>query len=242
MIARQNARTSTREAAALALGLVAAIGLGCASAKVTPGSRISDATTLPKPGVVLVYDFAVTADDVVVNTFGHAFESEETNRSKEDEAAYAAANSLSEELVKQLRERGIHAERASRSSAPPLNAIVLKGQFLSVKTGSRTKRMLIGFGAGSSGLTVRVQAYQQTQSGLLRIAQAEAEASGSKMPGMAVPVAGGAAMGTAGMSAVISGGMNIAKETRGAVNPDAARMAGKIVERAKAFYERQGWL
>jgi hypothetical protein len=62
------------------------------------------------------------------------------------------------------------------------------------------------------------------------------------MPGMAVPVAGGAIAGTAATSAVISGGMNIAKETRGAMNPDAARMAKKIADRAQAFYERQGWL
>jgi hypothetical protein len=62
------------------------------------------------------------------------------------------------------------------------------------------------------------------------------------MPGMAVPVAGGAAMGSAATSAVISGGMNIAKEASGAINPDAKRMAGEIAERAKAFYVRQGWL
>jgi transcription elongation factor len=87
-----------------------------------------------------------------------------------------------------------------------------------------------------------VQAYQATQRGLRRIAEAEADASGSKMPGMAIPVAGGAAMGSAATSAVISGGMNIAKETKGALNPDAERMAKKIAERAKAFYVRQGWL
>lgn len=102
--------------------------------------------------------------------------------------------------------------------------------------------MIIGFGAGSSELRARVQAYQATQHGLRRLAEAEAEASGSKMPGMAIPVAGGAAMGTAATSAIISGGMNIAKETRGAMNPDAERMAKKIAERAKAFYVRQGWL
>ena len=242
MIARRNARTSTRAGVALALVLTASIGLGCASAKVTTISKIADETTLPQPGVVLVYDFAVTADDVVEDSFGAEFHTEAAERSEETQLAYQTANTLSEELVKQLRERGIHAERASRSSAPPLNAIVLKGQFLTIDAGSRFKRMVIGFGAGSSELTARVQAYQQTEHGLRRIAEAETEASGSKMPGMAVPVAGGAAMGNAGMSAVISGGMNIAKETRGAMNPDAARMAKKIADRAHAFYERQGWL
>jgi transcription elongation factor len=102
--------------------------------------------------------------------------------------------------------------------------------------------MVIGFGAGSSELRAHVQAYQATEHGLQRIAKAEAEATGSKMPGMAIPVAGGAAMGSAATSAVISGGMNIVKETKGAMNPDAQRMAKEIAGRAKAFYVRQGWL
>ena len=102
--------------------------------------------------------------------------------------------------------------------------------------------MTIGLGAGSTELRAHVQAYQATAHGLVRIAQAEAEAKGSKMPGMAIPMAGGAAMGTLATSAVISGGMNILKETRGALNPDAERMAEQIAERAEAFYRRQGWL
>jgi hypothetical protein len=62
------------------------------------------------------------------------------------------------------------------------------------------------------------------------------------MPGMAVPIAGGAAMGSMATSAAISGGMNIIDETRGVMNPDAKRLAEKIAGRAKAFYVRQGWL
>ena len=78
MIARRNARTPTRSTAALALALAASIGLGCASAKVTTISKIADETTLPQPGAVLVYDFAVTADDVVEDTFGAEFHTEAT--------------------------------------------------------------------------------------------------------------------------------------------------------------------
>ena len=101
--------------------------------------------------------------------------------------------------------------------------------------------MMIRFGAGSSELRARVQAYQATERGLRHIA--EANTSGSKMPGMAVLVAGGAVLGSSvATSAVISGEMNIAKETRGAVNLDAKRMPKTIAERATTFYLRQGWL
>ncbi|MCH8083734.1 MAG: DUF4410 domain-containing protein [Myxococcales bacterium] len=219
-----------------------AVGMGCASAGVTSVVRPSDGSMLQRPGVLLVYDFAVAANDVMIDTLGAQFMSEGEKLTEKEQTARATANAFSVALVEQLRNDGINAQRAERGDIPPLHALVLKGQFITIDEGSRAKRMIIGFGAGSSELRARVQAYQATQSGLRRIAEAEAEASGSKMPGMAIPVAGGAAMGTAATSAVISGGMNIAKETRGAMNPDAQRMAKKIAERAKAFYVRQGWL
>jgi hypothetical protein len=234
-------RSMTPLAGVLILGLMA-IGLGCASASVKPIAGTADQSMLPRPGVFLVYDFAVGADDVVIDTFGSEFQSEGKKLTEEEQTAYATADSLSVAIVEQLRKEGIDAQRARDGDVPPLHAILLKGQFITIDKGSRFKRMVIGFGAGSSELRVRGQAYQVTERGLRRIAEAEAKATGSKMPGMAIPVAGGAAMGSAATSAVISGGMNIAKEAGGAMNPDVKRIAAEIAERAKAFYVRQGWL
>ena len=102
--------------------------------------------------------------------------------------------------------------------------------------------MVIGFGAGSSKLVAQVQVYQALEWGLRRIAEAEATATGSKAPGMAVPLGAGAAVGTMAMSAAISGGMNVVKEVRGGMDADAGRMAEQIAKRAEAYYRRQGWL
>jgi len=237
-----NTRNPMKPYAGILISGLIAIGLGCASASVTTKPGPADGAMLLRPSVVYIYDFAVSADDVVIDTLGADFMSEGEKLSEEERQAYATANALSEAIVAELRKVGINARRANDGDIPPLHALVLKGQFITINEGSRFKRMAIGFGAGSSELRANVQAYQATERGLRRIAEAEAEASGSKMPGMAVPVAGGAVMGSAATSAVISGGMNIAKETRGAMNPDAQRMAEKIAERAKAFYERQGWL
>ncbi len=225
----------------LILGLTV-IGMGCASAGVTSVTKASDGSMMRRPGVLLVYDFAVAANDVMIDTLGAQFMSEGEKLTEKEQTARATANAFSVALVEQLQKDGINAQRAERGDIPPLHALVLKGQFITIDEGSRAKRMVIGFGAGSSELRARVQAYQATESGLRRIAEAEAEATGSKMPGMAIPVAGGAAMGSAATSAVISGGMNIAKEAGGAINPDTKRMAEEIAERAKAFYVRQGWL
>jgi hypothetical protein len=242
MTTNENSRRSMTPLAGILISSLAAIGMGCASAGVTPVAGSADQSMLPRPGVVLVYDFAVGANDVMVDSLGAEFMSEGEKLTEEEQTARATANAFSVTLVEQLRKEGINAQRANDGDVPPLHAIVLKGQFVTIDEGSRFKRMVIGFGAGSSELRARVQAYQATERGLRRIAAAEAEATGSKMPGMAIPVAGGAAMGSAATSAVISGGMNIAKETSGAMNPDAKRMAKEIAERAKAFYVRQGWL
>ena len=218
------------------------VALGCASAKVGSVQRYAEDMPLPKPPVLLVYDFAVSPDDVVQDSLGAEFSPSQTPSSKELKQARMVAATLSDQLVKKLEKRGIHAERADEATLPPVNAMVLKGQFVTIDTGSRIKRMVIGFGAGASKLQVNVQAYQATAYGLRRIAQAEAEAKGSKMPGMAVPMAGGAAMGTLATSAVISGGMNIAQEVQGRMTADAGRLADAIAKRAAAFYKRQGWL
>jgi len=242
MTTNEDTRRSMTPLAGILISGLTAIGMGCASASVTPVAGSANQSTLARPGVVFVYDFAVGADDVMIDTLGAEFMSEGEKLTEQEQTARATASAFSMELVEQLRKEGINAQRAERGDLPPLHAIVLKGQFITIDEGSRIKRMVIGFGAGSSEIRARVQAYQATDRGLRRIAEAEAEATGSKTPGMAVPVAGGAAMGSAATSAVISGGMNITREARGAMNPDAERMAKKIAERAKAFYVRQGWL
>ena len=224
--------------AALAL----CVGLACASANVENVQHYAEDEKLPQPSVFLVYDFAVTPSDVVVDTLGSAFGRSSSPSGKDVAEARQVADSLSSQLVAKLGERGINAARATNERVPPVNAIALKGQFVSMDKGNRAKRMVIGFGAGSSELRVRAQVYQATERGLRRIVQGEAKASGSKMPGMAVPVAGGAAMGAAATSAVVSGGMNVAKEVRGELVTDAGQLAEEIAERAEAFYKRQGWL
>ncbi len=213
----------------------ALVSMGCASASVEPGQRAPD--DLPKPIAILVYDFSVDPADLEGSE-----RSAEPASAEEIELGRATAAALSEQLVAKLREKGIDARRASGITHTPLYAALIKGQFLDIDKGSRLKRVVIGFGAGSSKLEARVQAYQVLPDGTRRIAEAEAVSTGSKMPGMAVPVGVGAAAGTALVSVAVSGGMNIAKEVRGGMDADAGRMADQIAERIIAYYERHGWL
>jgi hypothetical protein len=221
--------------------LAVMLAFGCAKAKI---STIQAAPIGPmaKPPVVLVYDFAVTPEEALTDAFGSYSEGAGQAESEEIQLARATAVSLSVQLVTQLQQKGITAQRALDDRVPPLHALVVRGQFLDVDAGSRLKRMVIGFGAGSSKLVARVQVYRAMDWGLRRIAEVEATASGAKTPGMAVPVGAGAAAGRAATSAAISGGLNVVRERRGGMEADAGRMAEEIAARAEAYYRRQGWL
>ena len=75
--------------------LLIALALGCAGSSITATSPATS-ERIPRPTVVLVYDFAVGPNDVVVDTLGHEFQSEASERSKDEKTAYATASSLSE--------------------------------------------------------------------------------------------------------------------------------------------------
>lgn len=89
-----------------------AIGMGCASASVTPVTKIADGSMLPRPGVLLVYDFAVAANDVMIDTLGAQFMSEGEKLTEKEQTARATANAFSVALVEQLRNDGISAQNA----------------------------------------------------------------------------------------------------------------------------------
>jgi hypothetical protein len=227
---------------ALGVALLAGLLIACAGSGVKNNKRYVAEEDVIRPPVLLVYDFAVHPSDVSAGAASYGYSEESDLSDKELKEGREMANAVSEALVAKLRERGVRARRASRHEEPPLHALLLEGQFVTIKKGSALARTVIGFGAGSTKLEARVQAYQATESGLHRIADADVSAHGSRKPGMAVPVAGGAAMGTAAVSAAVSGGLSVVSEVQGKRNPDASRMAEQIAERVAGFYERRGWL
>ena len=69
---------------------------------------------------------------------------------KQSEEGHKIAASLSQQLVEQLAQRGVRARRATWSEYPPLDAILIEGQFVSIDKGSTVMRTVVGFGAGAS--------------------------------------------------------------------------------------------
>ncbi len=210
----------------LVVSLLLSLVVGCAGGSGRQTRQYVRDRTLPRPPVLLLYDFAVAPADAPPS-----------KKIKQDRAI---ARSLSEQAVIKLGGRGIRAQRATASTTVPLHAVVVKGQFVTIEEGRGAKRVLIGFGAGKSELRVNGRVYQMMESGLKIISEGEGGAHGSSSPGLAAPAVVAAATGSP-VGLVVSGAMHLLTETKGPVKQNIGRLADQMAERAAALYSRQGW-
>ena len=210
----------------LVVSLLLSLVVGCAGGSSRQTRQHVRDRTLPRPPVLLLYDFAVAPADAPPS-----------EKIKQDRAI---ARSLSEQAVIKLGQRGIRAQRATASTTVPLHAVVVKGQFVTIEEGSGGQRVLIGFGAGKSELRANARVYQMMESGLKIISEGEAGAHGSSSPGLAPSAIVAGATGSP-VGLVAGGAMHLHTESKGPVKENIGRLADGFAERAAAFYSRQGW-
>lgn len=217
----------------IAGGLVAAVAFGCAGQRSIQQILYAD-RDLDRPPLLLVYDFAVNPDDVVVDVFGPAFLERPSAAREAEGRDRAVANTLAAAMVQKLRERGIPAERAGARTSAPRDAILVKGQFVTVEADASGTRMAIGLGAQSSTLRIQVQTYQVAVDGLRRIAERSVGGQGEPpaLEGTTAP----------GPVSVIAGGLSFVLPSQANVETDVERLAELFAERALEFYRHQGWL
>lgn len=222
--------------------LVIGMASGCASTDVrTVETDISG--PLPRPDRVLVYDFAVSPEEVRLDRGISAQAAQATKGTPRTEQEIATgrevASALSKHLVKEIRKLGLDAERAAGRRQQENNDLAIGGHFLSIDEGNRTERVVIGLGAGRTEVRAEALVYQN---GLL-VEQLETDAKSGAKPGMAETMGAGAAADNLAASAVVSAGMAGASETFSAnVEADAARTASKLAEQLEEFFVRKGWI
>lgn len=226
----------------LALPLIA----GCAStdASTQQGAGVGE-KTFAKPARVIVYDFASTQAGIPPDSAIAGLYRERTAPQTPEEIALGRRLGalVASRLVEELNDRGIVASAAATGPVPLAGDAVVRGEFVTVDEGSRGKRVLIGFGAGSNELHTLVEGYMVTTGGLVPLGSAQIEASGGKTPGMLVPLAVGVATGSVARSIVIGGTTNLLKEL-GPENVDGAakRTAKKIAKVIVDAYKERGWM
>ena len=230
------------------LGVVAGLTsllVGCASTKVTVANE--HAGILPRPDQVLVYDLAVTPEEVKLDS-GIASRIEElakkTPRTEaEIKAGRQVADALSRHLVSKIQAMGLPANRAVGATPVTGNILAIKGQFISIDEGNRTERVVVGLGLGRTDIKAIIQVYDYDNGAQTLACQFETDARSGRKPGMAETMGAGAATGNLVTSAAVGGGLTVASETLSAtVEADADRTATKIASQLKSYFQSQGWI
>jgi Domain of unknown function (DUF4410) len=239
-----------RDLLKLTLPTAALAGLALLAACTSTQSQVETAgEMLPPPQVVIVDRFAVAADEVKLDE-GLSTEVEEAIRAdrgtprtdQEQQAGRQVADAIADKLVVEIRDLGLSAERGSAVPAGMQDAVLIKGQLISIDEGNRTERVVVGLGAGRSDVRAHAQVYEVTPSGRQLIDQIEVDAKSGLTPGMAETMGAGGLAGHLLVSTVASGGLHVASEAVGSnVVADADRAAKGIAKQLAVLFAKQGW-
>jgi hypothetical protein len=166
-----------------------------------------------------------------------------TSRNQQEvQAGRQVADAIADKLVVEVQDMGLRAERGSAVPAGTQNALLVKGQLVSVDEGNRTERVIIGLGAGRSDVRSQVQVYEVTPTGSRLIDTIEVDAKSGLTPGMAETMGVGGLAGHLVLATVVGGGVHVASEARGAdVVADADRAAKGIAKQLSALFAQEGW-
>lgn len=220
--------------------------VGCAQSQVTTMDEVA-VSGLPRPQQVLIYNFAVTPQDIQQNSSIFAKlsrdVSSETPTEEEIQLGHEVADALADELTAKIAALGLNPVRADNSTPLRSGSILITGHFVKIDEGNRLRRNIIGFGAGQSSVDSDVQVLAPSSSGVRELASFSAHADSGKMPGAAVMGPAGAAAG-AGTAAVVASNVAVSgiKSYRSASAQQAQQLADKISERLAEYFSRQGWL
>jgi len=228
------------------MGLAALVALnGCAPTQINTISQY--AGPVPKPSNVLVYNFAVSPDEVKLDQ-GISVRIEnlvnKTPRTKEEKAVgHAVAEALATNLVKELNAIGVPATRAYGMPSAMGNSVQIEGQFLSIDEGNRTERVVIGLGAGRTVVKTLTQVYDARFGSRMLVDEVDTDAKSGYKPGMAEMMAVGVLTHHLLVSTLASGALAAGSEAfMAGVDADARRTAQEIVKQLGQFFVAQGWI
>jgi hypothetical protein len=233
---------------ALLTFVVLAVAFGCAPTTVQQKEKTL--TQLPRPDRILVYDFAVSPDEVKLDTGLSADimqkyqEHKGTTRTAEEiKVGHKVADAVAEELVKKIRSYGLMAERAFGLPSGKGRILMVKGQLLSIDEGNRTERVAIGLGAGRTSVQANVQVYELTAKGMQEVDALRGTAKSGRKPGMGEMMGVGAIAGHLLASTLVSGALAGGTEmTSATVEADGKRLADQIAQDLGKFFVDQDWI
>ncbi|HTZ78239.1 MAG TPA: DUF4410 domain-containing protein [Stellaceae bacterium] len=224
--------------------LLALASVACAPTHVQQTQTYSGAA-LPRPDIVVVNDFAVTPDQVKLDSGLRARLMNVVNPTPPSAQEIAEGRqvtaAISRTLVEEIRKLGLPARQALLGESPGAgNRLIIDGQMVSIDEGNRTRRNLIGLGAGHSTVQADMQVYYDSSNGARLLESYEGVAESSRKPGAAETMGAGAATGRVAESAAVGAGTSAISGSD--ADADAQRMAKEIAKKLSALFQRQGWI
>jgi Domain of unknown function (DUF4410) len=228
-----------------------AILLALAVAACTPGhvqtTQRAATGTLPAPAHVVVTDFTLKPEQVKLDTgvapqFLAAATGEPAS-AREMQAARATQAALAETLTARLASYGLPAQRLPADATPPPNTLLVQGQIGAVNEGNRTRRTLIGLGAGKSSIAANAQLYYITDPAQPRFVQSlGGTADSGHKPGAAETLGAGAAADRLATSSAVTAATHGAQARRTDDEANADRLAEALAREIGAYAVSQGWI
>jgi uncharacterized protein DUF4410 len=211
--------------------------------------RAEDANApLPRPDMVVVYEFAVDPRLVQVDQ-GLASRLRESDISsqvaEQDRTASEVKEAISKTLLADIRGMGLPAQLAGAGPLPRGNVVIIRGQVTDIDLGNRTRRTVIGLGAGKSQVDANVELSYARGGSHPRLLQTYSAATNSgRAPGLGVGLGIGAASGTltAGTAIVGVAGTAISERSRSESGHEAIRMAHRLGHNIGQFFADQSWI
>lgn len=202
---------------------------------------------LPPPDHVLVSNFSVSPEQVRLDQGISArimrTVEDKPLSAREWQTAQATQTALAEQLVDRLRKFGLPAVLAATPTGIGTSLLV-QGQIVSIDQGNRTRRVMIGLGAGKSTVSADTQLYYVSGNESPRFLSAfEGQADSGRMPGAAETMGAGAAAQRIGTSAALTGATHAGAETRRTSDTaEASQLADGLAKQIGQFAVAQGWI
>ena len=235
-----------------ALLAAVAITLGACSTQVrstgdftTSLARSGEA--LPRPQRVVVSGFEVRPERILLDS-GLAPRLQRQAGLSEAGAQQAALaediqRSAVDALVADLSRMGFVVDRAAPGEPLRAGDLLVDGRIVSVDQGNRTRRMVVGFGAGMSDVQATAAVSYVGVDLVPRLLQTYSAASNSgRRPGLAVGGVSSVAQGSAALGALATGLTVGGEAKRSGVAGGAQRLAHELADTLGEFFAAQGWI
>jgi hypothetical protein len=223
---------------------ILAVSAGCASTEVTQQTPIVEETISP-PKQIWIYDFGASPIEVPSDPPAHRDASGEiTSRPDMQLVSSRRLGALiASDLVEDIQAIGFSAVQAMPNSSPQVGDGEIRGYLTSIEDGGLAERFIIGFGEGRSEMKTVAECYLMTPQGLRKLGSWKLSSSGSKTPGIIVPVATALVFANP-IHLLFAGALKIYGEVSGRSKLDgrAKATADALVGELRVAFQDWGWM